>query len=118
MIQPNELHELRRIADIQITNAQKYSEARKKAGAAKTALDMMLTANLRDIRAEKPNVGIDMAYLMLIEINEAAKSFYQDWVENEAIYKGLERLLDAYSSKLIMEQSLLKHVREGERFGV
>ncbi len=113
-----EFEDLRKIADEQVACAEKYAEARKAAGMAEVSLNLILASELKSIRAEKPNVGVEFAQIMLCEYNDAAKSFYEQWKRNEGIYKGLERLLDARGSKLILEQSLMKRVRDGERFGV
>jgi hypothetical protein len=54
---------------------------------------------------------------MLGESNDVAKSLLKEWIEQEAIYKGLEKLLDATAAKLIFEQSLMKFQSTGERWG-
>jgi hypothetical protein len=108
---------LRKIADEQVTCAERYAEARSVAGNAEASLNLMLAAQLKDIRAEKPNVGMEFAQIMLIEIDGVAREFYEAWKTNEAVYKGLEKLLEARASKLIFEQSVMKRTREGERFG-
>lgn len=109
--------DLRPIADQQVKNAEKYSEARKKAGKAEADLKIILTAHLRELRIEKKNLGVDMAILMLCEDNDIAKGLFQEWIEQEAIYKGLEKLLEATAAKLIFEQSIMKFQGQGERWG-
>lgn len=111
------IKKLREIADEQVRCADEYSEARRLAGEAEVSLNIILAANLKNIRAQKRNVGIEMAHLMLCEDNEEAKRLYMEWKTNEARYKGLEKLLEARSAKLIFEQSLMKNVREGEKWG-
>lgn len=117
--------ELRDIAIEQTKRCVEYAEARGKAGRAKVALDMLLAAGLKGIRANKPNVGIDLAYIILCEPvwlagtdqSEAARSFYAEWQEQESVYKGLERVIDAYQSRIMMEMALMKHQQIGERHG-
>jgi hypothetical protein len=111
------INDLRDLAKGQTERADEYCRARRAAGEAKVALDLLLTAALPGIRAEKRNVGMDMAYLMLIERQEAARGYFEDWQKNEAAYKGLERLLDAYASRIMMELSILKRQADGERYG-
>ena len=108
---------LRKIASEQVEHAKKFCELRERAGIAKTKLELLLTSQLPAIRGEKKNVGVEMAYLMLMEIEPAAKEFYQEWQDSEAKYKGLEKLLDAYATRISLEQSIFKYQRDGERYG-
>ena len=107
---------LRKIAAEQIEHAQKFCELRERAGIAKTKLELLLTAQIPAISGEKKNVGVEMAYLMLMEIEPAAKEFYQEWQDSEAKYRGLEKLLDAYATRISLEQSIFRYVREGEKW--
>lgn len=109
--------ELRAVAGLQIKNANRYAEARKLAGEAQAALDLMVAAELADLRSKKRNLGIEMARLMLIEDNFEARSFYKEWMEQEAIYKGLEKVLEAGATKISFEQSIMKFIKEGEKYG-
>jgi hypothetical protein len=77
----------------------------------------MLTAELPGIRAEKRNCGVEMAYIMLMERNEAAKEFYGEWQKEESNYKGLERMLEAYESRIMLEMSIAKRQAAGEKWG-
>lgn len=108
--------ELSVLADQQIKNAQDYFESRRKAGDALAALDLLVTAELPALRSQKKNIGIDMARLMLMEENLAAREFFKEWQEMEARYKGLEKLLEAYASKISLEQSIMKYQKEGETY--
>lgn len=109
--------DLRAVAEIQVKNATAYADARQKSGLAERDLKIILAAHLAELRQNKKNLGVDMAILMLIEVNDIAKSLYSEWMAQEAKYKGLEKLLEAYSSKLITEQSLMKYQGQGERWG-
>lgn len=109
--------ELSKVAEEQRKHAKKYAEARARAGAAESQLKIMVAANLRDLREEKKNIGVEMAILMLMEDNSTARDLYKEYIEQEAIYKGLEKLIDAYASKLITEQAIMKFVGAGERWG-
>lgn len=113
-----EINKLRGLADTQIDCANKYAEARKMAGNAEADLKILLTSKLKELRINKKNLGVEMAILMLCEENELAKDLYKEQIKHEAIYKGLERILDAQSAKLIFEQSLMKRMHTGDRYGV
>lgn len=108
---------LRELADKQIKDADRYAETRRIAGKAESDLNILLTAYLPDLRQNKKNLGVEMARFMLMETNDVAKKLYAEWLENEAIFKGLEKLLEAQAAKLIFEQSIMKHRTDGERFG-
>ncbi len=109
--------ELSKLANSQIHFAGQYKEAREKAGKAKSELDILLAANLLDIRERKSNVGYDMALLMLMEGNEVAQELYKTKIEEEAKYKGLEKMIDSLQSKISLSQSVMKYIDRGERFG-
>lgn len=109
--------ELSKLADHQIALSQEYAEEREKAGKAKCDLEIMLTAKLGEIRKSKPNVGYDLAILMLIEIDFEAKFIYQDMCLATSRYKGLEKLIEAHQSKISLEQSIMKYIGQGEKFG-
>lgn len=113
----SKISELSQLASQQIKNAEEYSIARMKAGAAESDLKILLTARLKELRGTKKNLGIEMSILMLMEDSPNARYFYKEWMHWEGIYKGLEKLIDAYSSKLIFEQSILKYVSQGEKWG-
>lgn len=117
MISHAEIQHLREIARIQTDNAKKYSVARKEAGEAEANLKILLASKINKMREDKKNLGIDMAILILCSECEESKNLYKEWITKEAIYKGLEKLIDATASKLIFEQSLMKFQHTGERFG-
>ncbi len=109
------------ILEDRIEYAKKYKNARVRAADAQFKLEIMLTANLNIIRESKPNVGYDMAVLMLLEDGflskddtEVAKGFYKDVKKYTAEYKGLERLMSALESKVTFVQSLMKFQREND----
>lgn len=113
----NKANELSGIANKQIKIAESYAEARSKAGDAESKLKLILTAKLKELRGNKKNLGVEMALLMLMETDTVARGLYSDWMEWEAKFKGLEKLLDAYASKLITEQAIMKRFNQGEKWG-
>jgi hypothetical protein len=108
---------LRDVAGKQVKLAEQYLEARKAAGEAKISLDLILTSKLKEIRKNKPNAGYEMAILMLCEDSFEARDYYESLVINEARYKGLERLLDAHASRIMLEMAILKREAQGEMKG-
>ncbi len=111
------IKELRGIADQQITNSIKYAEARKESGEAESELKIILTSRLKELRSIKKNIGVEMAILMICEEDHNAQRLLSEWIQKEAIYKGLEKLLEATAAKLIFEQSLMKFQGHGEKWG-
>lgn len=109
--------ELNEIAKNQVKFAKEYLEARKKAGEAKSSLDLLLAANLKDIRKRKSNVGYAVAKLMLCEDNSVAQALYKEEITETAKYKGLEKLIESLQSRISLEQSVMKYIHRGEHFG-
>ena len=108
---------LSQIADKQVILAEEYESARRKSGKAESELKLILASKLAELRGKKKNIGIEMAILMLLEDDKIARGLYKEFTEQEAIYKGLEKLLDAYASKLITEQAIMKFIKTGEKWG-
>lgn len=111
-MQPDKAKELSALANKQIELAGRYEQSRRKAGEAKTDLDILLVTHIKDIRAQKSNVGIEMAYIMLMEIEPTARQIYKTMIEETENYKGLEVLIEAHQSKISLEQSVLRYFRE------
>lgn len=109
--------ELSELASHQIKLAKEYAEQRTKSGNAKADLDLILTANIGYIREKKANVGMDMAYIMLMESSKAASNLYKEWQLSENNYKGLEKLIEAHQSKISLEQSIMRYIGQGEKYG-
>lgn len=116
MIDAKNIENLRKLAQSQRDIADRYAKARELSGKAETDLKIIVASKINEMRKEKKNIGIEMAVLSIIDSDSVAKGLYEEWHKNEAIYKGLERVLDANGSSLIFEQSLMKFVKDGERF--
>lgn len=109
--------ELSVLADHQIKLAREYSNKRRIAGDLKTEIELMVTAKLGDIRGSKKNVGYDMAILMLLEMQPGVQEVYKRYRAAESDYKGLEKLIEAHQSKISLEQSIMKYIGQGEKYG-
>jgi len=108
--------ELSKLADHQIKLAREYVNKRRIAGDLKTEIELLVTANLGDIRGSKKNVGYDMAVLMLLEMQPQFKETYRNFRAAESDYKGLEKLIEAHQSKISLEQSIMKYIGDGEKY--
>lgn len=115
-MQPEKANELGKIANQQIELADKYALTREQAGQCECALELMVAERLDWFRAEKPNVGYDMAILMLIAENNEAKQVFEQWKKLTAIYKGLEKQIEARQSIISYEQSKMKYILQGEKY--
>lgn len=109
--------ELSKLASHQIKLALDYAKKRTEAGDAKTQLELMLTAEMREILRIKKNAGYDLAMLLLLEIKPELRSLYEKFRRAEAEYKGLEKLIEAHQSNISLEQSVMKYIGQGERYG-
>ncbi len=102
---PNEVVEL---GQERINLSREYYEYLEQSYEAKRKLDTLLASKLKDIRERKSNVGYDMAILMLMEDSEDAVAYNKDWKDNQAKYKGLEKIIEAIGSQVSLFQSIWK----------
>ncbi len=112
-----EAKDVKALAQKQTDTANRYFELRRASGKAEADLKIILTANLRELRLNKKNIGVEMAILILCEEHEVAIKLYHEWMTKEAEYKGLEKILDAQASQLMTEMSFNRREKEGERYG-
>src|SRR3990167_2016399 len=105
----NQAQAIAELAKKQVKLAEEYAKQREIAGKAKTEMEIRLVVKLPHIRTQKANVGVDMANLMLMEIEPDTRTIYREWKEAEAKYKGLERILEANASVIMFHQSLMKY---------
>ena len=106
----------------QLTNrcvqlATEYGKERVASMTARVDFEILLTADLAELRKDKPNAGFDTLCLMFIEKDPLAKELYSTWKKKEARYKGLERLLEATHTKISYMQSVMKYNSNGEKRG-
>ena len=107
-----EIAEYNQIIDEQIKLSREYALYREAAARAKQSLDILLAASFASFRKEKSNLGYEAALIMLMEDNEEAMILYKELKENEAKYKGLEKILEALQAKVSFGQSVMKYIRE------
>jgi len=94
--------------------SKKYSDARHIYGQAKHDLMILLVPHQGKEGFER--AAIDKQIVRLLgETPEHHKdeiySIYKDYVTSRETYKGLEKLIDAYSSKIMTMQSLMRWQR-------
>lgn len=105
--------------DKYIELSERYSQARSAYGRAKYKLHVILTANLKEIRSQKSNVGMDMALLILLEpgflqevYREEVLQYYKEFIESYEIYHGLEHLIEATKTQIMYAQSVMKYIKD------
>ena len=114
-----EIIEHQKSLDKYVQLSERYAEARHTHSLAQFKLHTILTANLRKIREQKNNVGMEMSLIMLLEpgflediYREEVLSYYKQWTESEGIYKGLEHLIEATKTKIMYAQSVMKYIKD------
>ena len=105
------------IADTQINLCKEAGRSRVKSKNAGKDLDILLVANMDAIRGTRKSISKEMARIELMKNNTVAQELFKVEVEEEARYKGLEKLADAHGSKLILMQSIMKRDDIGEKRG-
>jgi len=96
----------------QIKLSKEYALYRRQAGEAKRGLDILLAANILSIKADKPNAGYDMAVILLMATNDAARIYHKEVVEAESKYKGIEKILEALQTKISFAQSVMRFEKD------
>jgi predicted nuclease of restriction endonuclease-like RecB superfamily len=103
-----------------ISHAQDYSVYLKKANTNRDKFKLILSAHISDLKAFKSNIGIEMAELVLMqpdftlprEQREEVIGYWKAWKENETLCSGLEKLIEAKSSKISFAQSQMKYIKD------
>jgi hypothetical protein len=110
MIDVFDIKEVYRISNEIIDLAKSYKASRDAYAEAKLFLDYNIAKNMSEFRQKRANIGYEMALLMLLEQDSPEiKENYQTYIIQENQFKGLERLIEAYNSKISLTQSLIKH---------
>lgn len=110
--------EMVKLADELIKVSRMYEDSRDKAGKAKSSLDIILSTKLDIIRESKPNIGYDMAMLMLINLDISCREMYKEMIEETSKYKGLERIIEALKTKISLGQSVMKYQVQNDGGGL
>ena len=113
----NQAVEILELSQKQIELSQEYQKNCQKAGQAKLQLELILTGEklLSKYRQTRKNLGLEMAILMMIEEKgEDTRQIFKEYHEAESKAEGLKQLLNAYNSKIIAYESLMKYQLKGE----
>ena len=103
-----------KFSKVTVELAEEYASARMSFAKAKLKLSGFLAdaykANRTDSKqGVKETLAIDKAYLQLIIDNEEAKGAYNEMIEEEQNYKGMEKILDARKGYLYLKNDLKKN---------
>lgn len=107
--------ELRELANKQRELSGKYAKIRHDYGVARHNLFLLLVAKQKEKDYKK--ASLDKQIIMLLsETLECNKievyKYAEDYTKLEQDYKGLDKLIEAYASRISSIQSLLRYERE------
>lgn len=88
-----------------------YLNARKASAEAQRKFMLYIGSQMPILRNKKSNVGIETAQVMVLEPEhpEVVKELYTEWITQEAIYKGLEKVIDGLKTQLTLAMNLNKN---------
>ena len=102
--------------------AKDYADACTEYGRVLNDYQRLLAQRIMVYRADRKNLGVDMAQLMALADHE-----WPEWTKFcevservnylEYYRKGMEQMLEAYKSESMTIMSLLKYQSDGEKFG-
>ena len=99
---------LQTLADEYIKLAQDYKDARVEFSGLRKFITIETAKRLPEFRQKKPNIGHQMAELMALDTKENQDK-YGEMIEAENLYKGLERVMNAYATRISLGQSLARY---------
>ena len=92
-----------------VKTAWDYFATRKAFAEAKIYLDLQVALRGKELRNIRSNIGYDMALITLVELDIKNKPYYEEYVRGQNRYKGLEKVLNAVSSRISLGQSIIKN---------
>ena len=102
------------IAEHNIQLAEQYLVVRTDYAEAKIQIDLQIALKMPELSKSRKNIGYDMALINLIQLYPENIPNYQIIIRKENEYKGLEKVLNASSSRISVGQSLIKNrIQEG-----
>jgi len=111
------IEQLPGIAEQQRTNAENYMKFRVLSSDAETALDALLATNAARLTGDRKSISKENLILLLMATNDKAREYYDEYKQNEASYKGLEKVLEAGAQQIMAIQSAMKYYGDGGRWG-
>ena len=97
--------------------SREYFETRKKFGETKHNLFILLVPHQGTDGFQRASIDKQLINLLAItpeHHKDEVYSTYKSYISLQEAYKGLEKLLDAYSSRIMALQSLMKWQREND----
>jgi len=85
--------------------------------AAETALDALLATNAARLTGDRKSISKENLILLLMATNDKAREYYDEYKQNEASYKGLEKVLEAGAQLIMAIKSAMKYYGDGGRWG-
>lgn len=105
----NDSKELWSLSREVVLTANSYRKSRNDFASAKKTLDLMLAMRYKNKLIPR-KVSYEKALIFLIEEGDKTiTDLYETMTQEEANYKGLEKLLEAKQSQLSLAQSLIKN---------
>ena len=109
--------ELRKLAEAQRKLAYKYAKIRNDFGQARWEVMLLLTPHLAEDKYRKASAEKQILMLLSDTLENHKAEVYgicETYTKALQQYKGLERILDANSSRISAIQSLLRYAREND----
>ncbi len=111
MIDSQETKRLNEIIIQNSVNAREYAKAREKAALAKYKLDVIAGAKYlsKDLNVK---AAYEKALILVASENDCNKELYKDLLKYKAIYKGLEKVIEANAEQIRWAQSKMRYIRD------
>ena len=107
-----EIKAINAVAEQNSTNALAYKVAREKHAKAKYFIDIQLIKGYQD-KTIAPSIAYEKAIILVASFSEQNKRAYNDYLREEATYKGMEKVIEANSGQISWAQSKLKYEDRG-----
>lgn len=108
------VEELKELTDEKFKHAKRYETYRLSYGQAKADLDVILSVNMPKILEKRKNAGYETCLLLLLSELPELRDTYRNMIKNQEACKALEKILDAYDSKIFSLQRVMQYNIGGE----
>jgi hypothetical protein len=107
--------ELDRLSKEKIDLSSEYKEARLSATKSRISYQIKLASIIDIIKGDRKTISYEMSEIESLKLNnDEVTDLYREKEEQEALYKGLEKVIEAYTSRIMAIQSLMKYNINGE----
>lgn len=111
MLDKLEIDRINNVAQVNIKNSQDYLEARKKAARAKYTLDVIIAKAYKD-KTVDPKMAYEKAQVVIGNMSPENQATYKEMSDSVAHFKGLERVIDANQSQIMLAQSIMRNYKD------